>query len=344
MVLNKVSSGLQQFNPSFQLISQVFSGSIFSTPSSPAVTSDPLAQSPLLGPILNQVKNQQAPKAQTQLNFVESTAPQIVTPSQTSATASSQRLNLPARPANALSGSAFFEKVKTMDRMQREEAIKQEILSGNIPDHLRNLQTIETSYKGKDGVTHTAQIPVTPDYLAIGSQDDYVLVPMSPITAQAIADASGSHLPTRKLVDQIYKQAAVKLSPRPQPPGSQMMSTPYYAQHNATVSGQRAKANAQPGQLLAGHKKDVVITNRLNSKPGSVAIYGWHQPDGKAIQPLSTIHENTYADYSHGARLISGSILVDGQPRALAEVLKDPNLAPLLSDEGVIGNPRATRP
>jgi hypothetical protein len=66
----------------------------------------------------------------------------------------------------------------------------------------------------------------------------------------------------------------------------------------------------------------------------------WHQQNGKPIQPLSWIHESSYADYSHGARLVSGTVEIDGKELALAEVLRDPTLAPLLSDEGAL---RSTR-
>jgi len=44
----------------------------------------------------------------------------------------------------------------------------------------------------------------------------------------------------------------------------------------------RMAAGALPGQLTAGHKKDIVITNRIAGEPGRLFIYGWHYPDGKA--------------------------------------------------------------
>jgi len=271
-------------------------------------------------------------KSQPVLNFVHN------------ATQATPQLSLPPRPAGAITGSQFWEQVKGLNFNQREAAIQQAILSGNVPEHLRQLKPVELSAKGPEGQKISATAHVTPDYLAIGSSQDYVLVPMSPLTAQAIADQTGTTLPTRKLVDQIYQQAEVKLPPRPQKPGPQMMSTDYYQRHNQTLAGQREQAGHAPGQLIAGHKKDVVITNRLNQKPKSVAIYGWHQPNGKAIQPLSTLHENTYADYSHGVRLVGPQIRINGVNHSTAEVLKNPEFAALLSDEGVIRNSRATRP
>ena len=51
-----------------------------------------------------------------------------------------------------------------------------------------------------------------PDYLAVGSDDDFVRMPMTPQTAQQIADLFGCILPTRKMVDAI--DAAADSPPR----------------------------------------------------------------------------------------------------------------------------------
>lgn len=258
--------------------------------------------------------------------------------------ASAPSLQLPPRPANAPTGSAFFAAIAGLPPGQREQAIQQQILQGNIPDHLRQLTPLNLSTQGASGETLQAVAYVTPDYLAIGSNEDHVLVPMSPLTAQAIADATATTLPTRKLVDAVYAQAQVKLSPSPQTPGPQMTSVAYFDRHNHTVAQQREQAGAHAGDLIAGHKKDVVITPRLDQKPQSVAIYGWHQSNGKAIQPLSTIHENTYADYSHGVRLVGPTVQINGTTYTTTEVLRHPTWSRLLSDEGVVHNPRAVRP
>lgn len=257
---------------------------------------------------------------------------------------SHQVLPLPPRQANALSGSQFLDSIKGLSGAAREQAFLDQILAGNVPDHLRHFKDIQVTAKGGDGQMHTATVRTLPDYLAIGSNQDYALVPMTPLTAQKIANQTGTSLPTRKLVNDIYKAAEVKLRPSPKPPGAIMMSTQYYAEHNATVRQQRESAGAQDGQLIAGHKKDVVLSNLLDQRSHRVAIYGWHQPNGKAIQPLSTVHEDTYADYSHGIRLLAGTVQVDGVERPIAEVLQDRNLAPLLSDEGAIHTPHVKLP
>jgi hypothetical protein len=122
------------------------------------------------------------------------------------------------------------------------------------------------------------------------------------------------------------------------PAGRQMITTSYYWTHNQRV--QRALSGRRPGSLVAGHKKDVVITNRLDRMPGRVAIYGWHRPGGRPIQPLSLVHHVSYADYSHGIRFVLKTMIVDGARKSVEAVLRDPTLSPLLSDEGPIRRPR----
>jgi hypothetical protein len=78
----------------------------------------------------------------------------------------------------------------------------------------------------------------------------------------------------------------------------------------------------------------------LQQNPGKVAIYGWHKSDGRAIQPLSTIHENTYSDYSHGMRMVSPKVIINGQVYNIETVLKDKDLSQLLSYEGTINKLR----
>jgi hypothetical protein len=185
---------------------------------------------------------------------------------------------------------------------------------------------------------HTVTFHVLPDYLAIGSDADFVRIPMWAPTAQRIADVFSASVPTKKMVDLIWNAAQEKIAPAPIPPSAQMMSNAYIEESQKKIE---AELVGKPrGELVAGDKKDLVITNLLAQHPDRVAIYGWHQLNGKAIQPLSTVHEATYADYSHGTRLVSLEVLLDGKPARLDDILKNPNLAPILSDEGVIASPR----
>jgi hypothetical protein len=118
-----------------------------------------------------------------------------------------------------------------------------------------------------------------------------------------------------------------------------MRTTSYYWHHTVLVNEQRAEYPDSLGLLTAGDKKDLVLTNRLWTNPDRVAIYGWHRLNGNALQPLSTVHGARYADYSHGVRLVSDTAFVDGHATPLLNLLQDPQLSALISDEGGIREP-----
>jgi hypothetical protein len=117
-------------------------------------------------------------------------------------------------------------------------------------------------------------------------------------------------------------------------PGAAMSSTDYFLRHDATVDAQFDRAGARDGLLVAGHKKDLVLSNRLSRAPGRVAIYGWHRAGGTPIQPLSTVHGEDYADYSHGIRLVARTAHVNGRAVDLRGLLTDGQYAGLLNGAG----------
>ena len=224
-----------------------------------------------------------------------------------------------------------------MTGRQRQGEAVAEILRGNVPGFQRTLVPVTLTAELADGASHEAVIWVTPDYLAIGSDADFLRMPLTLPSIARISEKLDVLPPTPRVVDAIWQDAQRHLQPSPMPPGPQMRSSKYYLNHRMAISKQLP--SAVQGDLVAGHKKDVVLTNRLAAKPGRIAIYGWHRQNGEPIQPLSTIHGASYADYSHGLRLVAGTVLVDGAERRLRDVLADPFLAPLLSDEGPISDP-----
>jgi hypothetical protein len=243
---------------------------------------------------------------------------------------------IPARASTAPTGSQIAPRLVGISDDEREAVIRSELLAGNIPSFLRQLQPVTLRGDSTSGENSQITVCVMPDYLALGSDDDFLLIPMRLDTALAVAERFGFSLPTTKLVDAIYAQSEVHLSPQPLPAGVEMRSTGYYVHHNEIVHGQRVVASTKTGVLVSGDKKDLVITNRLWTHLASVAIYGWHRLNGEPIQPLSTVHGWHYADYSHGIRLVSDQILVDHRPQSLYNVLQDPRLANVLSSEGAI--------
>jgi hypothetical protein len=248
--------------------------------------------------------------------------------------------SIPARLAGAPTGKKFAATIEQVGGAEREALIQHQLLSGNIPDFLRRLVPIRLNAPRPDGRAVQVVVCAASDYLAIGTDSDYFLIPVRLETALMMANQFGLMLPTTRIVDAINAQAAVHFAPQPLPASETMRSTTYYERHNELVAAQRSALGAVPGTMSAGQKKDLVLTNRLWRNLDRVAIYGWPLLDGVPIQPLSTVHGWRYVDYSHGARLISTRVFVNGVPESILDALQDPQLAQILSDEGVIENIR----
>ena len=257
-----------------------------------------------------------------------------------------QTLRLPPRAPDALSRDEIIQRITPLSRQAREDTLFAQIMAGNIPDFMRTLVPV-TSSASIGGTLYALTYYVTPDYLAVGSDESYFLTPMTPLLAQRLADNLGSTLPTRKMVNDIYTAAALKLAPAPIPPSAEMITVPVFVQHDTMVWAQRApQVGSYPlGALFGGTKKDVVISNKIRNDlratvPKPVVIYGWHQLNGVPIQPLYNGHGETYADYSHGVRLVQEAVQLNGGATTITAMLKDDTLAAILSDEGPIAIPR----
>ena len=244
-------------------------------------------------------------------------------------------LRLPARPASAIGGSEFARRTSGLSSAERDRAVVAELERGNLPSFLGHLAPVKLTTDNRQALAAT--IWVAPDYLAIGSDEDFLYVPLTYYSATIVADRFGCVLPTARMVDAIYEQSAHHLTPAPLPAGPLMRSNLYLSQHQQRIDAQRS--GLPLGELISGHKKDLVLSNALFQMPGRVAIYGWHRALSDPIQPLSTVHGAQYVDYSHGVRLVSTTVLVDGRPRSIYDALQDAQLAPALSREGVTRDP-----
>ncbi len=229
-----------------------------------------------------------------------------------------------------MTGREFYKLAVAWKWKERDSLAVKEILSGNIPSFLKKFVRINVSIiDSTTGKEIHAYYFVAPDYLSVGTDDNWARIPLSPMAAQKIADTFHCFLPTRKMVNDIYAQAVIKLEPVPMYAFRDSTITMW--QHHLIVEGQR---KLQKG-LIAGIKKDVVISGLVPRypKPDHEAIYGWHKLDGKAIQPLYVGHINWWVDYSHGIRLVYEKVYVDGKPMLYSEVLANPTLKRLLCDE-----------
>lgn len=256
----------------------------------------------------------------------------------------SQTLNLPPRATNALGGQQFVNVISPMlapPDAQRENWIYAQVASGNIPNWMRNLTPVTTS-QVVNGVNHTITYYAAPEYLAIGSTNDYFLEPMTPLLAQRIAVLLGCTLPTSRMVDQIWTNTQLKMEPMPltynqtNPP----ITVAWFDTYNSNIWAQRQTyfPTYPLGDSVAGDKKDVIISieiyNELqNGVTTPVVIYGWQYQTGVPIQPIYNGHSEYYMDYSHGIRMVQQAAILDGVPTTISAVLTNPVVAALLSDE-----------
>jgi hypothetical protein len=201
---------------------------------------------------------------------------------------------------------------------------------------------------------HEGTVRVASDLFAVGTPDDFLRLPLTPGAAQRIANLGGLLLPTPLLARRIWEQADVKLTPiqsgsLPAYKENKGAFMPQYAAHDVAIEAQRAGRTG----LVTGHKKDIVVSKLL--KPGKVIIYGWFRsdkpltkesmdPSANPIQPRSDAHGDFYVDYSHGVRFVSPFMTVDGKSMLTEDVMRDPELSALVSDEGPLKTVRYAAP
>lgn len=270
----------------------------------------------------------------------------------------------PTRPATALKGSEFGKRwmsnTKPADWAGREDAITRELTSGNVAPFLWQWKEIVASKSGPRTV-----YLVMPDVLAIGSDTDFLRIPMDAITAQRVADHYACLLPTAKMVNQIFEQAGAQLESIPKQynwtekdrtdsepdrsiKGSAMAG--YVIHHNLIEAQLMGRSR---GQLVAGHKKEVIIAPGMDANPDRLYFCGFHHPKKRGpgnpngflqLGSGPSVHPSNFADYAQGARLVNPYMTIDGTTKLIADVLKDSRQCLLISS-GVIAKPsyRTTR-
>lgn len=226
---------------------------------------------------------------------------------------------------------------------EREAAIVEAVRAGHVAPI--DWREVLSEHAG-----HQAILWVSGDALRIGDAEDSIRISTTARTAQRIADALGCILPTTRVCDLIWEQATVRVPPCSQklPPEDTRPLTcnARLLQHHERVE---AKLGGARG-LIENVGKHWVLSNKLAADPNKAANYGWFDAAGGArfasgpspqakpgkhrlFQPLGTAHAIDHLDYSQVVRLVRRWAMVDGVRRDLAEVLCDPELAGLVSDE-----------
>lgn len=241
---------------------------------------------------------------------------------------------LPAVAGVVPGGRELVARSAGLTLSEREPVLREWFARGAYPR--RVLPTVPLHLDAElGGRVRRATVFVGADYFGLGSDHDWCRMPMSPPLCQHILDALDCVPPTRRLVDAIWRSAALRPEPATfSPHEHDICAFALFLAHHERIEAQLG--SRPPDTLVAGIKKDLVASPLVAAHPGRVVIYGWHRSDGRPIQPLSKVHTFPHVDYSHGLRLVARRMLLDGEWTTVDAVLADPELAGLLSDEGVL--------
>jgi hypothetical protein len=174
---------------------------------------------------------------------------------------------------------------------------------------------------------HTIELDVPEDALSI----EGVRVNVTARTAQQIADLLECLLPTPRLVMLMHQQATAPVYVAPRPPDATMATTATMIARSRDVD---AAVAGRSGLVSQGAWKHWAIAPGATDK--RAANYGWMRASAKPWQSLGLAHNLDHTDYSQCWQCPRRACRVDGRQADLADVLRDPELAPLVSWDGAL--------
>jgi len=212
---------------------------------------------------------------------------------------------------------------------EREEILLEQYSRGNVPQFLRTLYPFEM-HAGDD----TYILYCLPDYLCVGSNEDFVHTPMAPATAQRIADEWGLVIGTPEMEDARRAYFPQRLGFRPMAPpeyprDGSMMHTSRWPIHTRWFLEDMKKAGYTVGLPVTGHKK-CIITHPWLVVWGFAhcGVHGaYYTKSDKAIHVFeenARAHIPKYSDYSHGAMLYHPTVFrlnADGAAEAAGQTI-----------------------
>jgi len=252
---------------------------------------------------------------------------------------------------------------RDMNGFQEEltERIIAEIRKGNVPDACRNMHTVTMT--GPDGTKVSFQ--TSAGYLAIGTNDDNVRVPLSGPMAKRIADEFGWVLPTATMSQETDKAADIRLAIGGETHNQQdlahMADLEYAVRHNERAKAELEKYRLQYNEraqrehrpqlstadlskmLIRGEKKNIFTGQ--GATRGGIGIGGLLDARGNPIQPYQYPHsaergphgESGYhGDYSQDIAIYDPMVQItkpSGQTSTvhLYDALRDPEYARILN-------------
>jgi peptidoglycan hydrolase-like protein with peptidoglycan-binding domain len=254
--------------------------------------------------------------------------------------------------ASEQNGRKFVKSLPTGDA--REKAIVDAVFEGNHAP-------IEWAEVRSTVGGRTAILKCATDALKIGKTDSVRITCTHP-TAQRIADMLGCVLPTAKMSDLRWSQAANKLPPCLQPadPADRASSgySPNMKDNGAVLRHHDdvEKAVAGRGGISEPVGKNWRCTQKLKGRPEISANYGLYHPPGmlgpkdkggryqaatpaggKLWQPEpGTAHNAKHHDYTQVVVLWAREVILDGAKHDIEAMARDPELCVFVSAEGAL--------
>ena len=222
---------------------------------------------------------------------------------------------------------------------ERDKYVMDKIANG---DFEHNWCEIKSTYKD-----HNAIFYISADVLKV----ENIRVTVNAKMQQSIADILNASLPTAKAMDLRHVQAEISILPLPRQITNE---TPAVIDQSAKIDREVIRFYPKidlSGKIISTTGKVWVLSNRLTSTIS--CNYGWHTNSQKfqgincehcasgisnlfVVQGKGFAHNCLHCDYSQQAIFLRGSAVVDNNLMTLTDVLSEPELAPLISEEGML--------
>ncbi|MBN2195874.1 MAG: hypothetical protein JW751_23860 [Polyangiaceae bacterium] len=228
-----------------------------------------------------------------------------------------------------------YAKLDPEDEPARHRFVLEQIAAGNLPSSWNRWVTVQV--RGQFGTR--VEFDVSPHGLRIGSDADWVEIPLDGPHFAAAAELLGCRLSTAWMVEQTCQQArrsgtvvhffaAAEIAQslgwhdwqNNSPDGLKMKGATFFRQRSSLLRHWLDEHHVASGDLVVGYFKDVVSPVDGLTRPRGLEIVGGRDDSGREIQPLSGgLHHTRFFDYSHNVRLVRDPIRVDGKSLTLDE-------------------------
>ncbi|MBN2197261.1 MAG: hypothetical protein JW751_30950 [Polyangiaceae bacterium] len=238
----------------------------------------------------------------------------------------------------APSGSSLIDQYGALDpgdEPARHRFVLEQIALGYLPSTWNRWVTVRA--QGQKGTR--VEFDVSPHGLRIGTDADWVEVPLDGPHFAAAAELLGCRLATEWMVKQTHRQArrdgntvhyysaaeiAASLAwydwDNNTPDGPKMKGAAFFRRRSSLLRRWLDQHDIAGSDLVSGYFKAVVPPIDGITRPRGLEIVGGHDDENHQIQPLSGgLHPQRFFDYSHNVRLARNEIRVNGRPLTLNE-------------------------